>query len=1150
MMKLRRISMLPRSAAIILTLLLLLSPFTMVDPTEELTDDKAEDTAARSVGNAPLWAAHGAGSSSTDSVQGIAMDAMGRTYVCGYFYNSATFGQFTLNSYGSHDVFVGRITAGNWDWVVKAGGTSSDQCQDIAVDDGGNSTITGYFYGSATFGGTGLSSQGSNDIFVARLDSSGVWQWATRAGGSSADYGYGVAMDQSGKAYITGYYYNTAYFGSYTLAAYSYDEAFVAGLDSNGVFTWAQRMYGSYYQRGRDIDVNEFGELAVTGEFSYRINIGGSELRPSYSSSNYYRIFVAKYDTSGQYQWAKMAGHLSSSYSSYGEGVAIDDAGNVAIAARFQYLVDFDSNSNNRIFAYQNSNNWDCLVAKYDTNGNYDWAQVAGGSSTDYCYDLHMDNATGNITVAGMFQSTAWFANTQMPTSGSTDAFIAHVPSAGGWTWIKKFGGSGGDYGHAVAMRNGMYALGGYFSSSASDGSGSLTLQAVSGADAFVLMHGSDQDGDGVGDSMDDFPWESSQWSDTDGDGYGDNLGGWQGDGCPLTWGDSIHDRFGCPDADGDGWSDAGDALPLEPSQWEDADGDGFGENPAGVNPDDCPFEWGDSTRDRLGCRDLDSDGQSDLNDDFINDPTQWSDSDDDGLGDNWGDSTWNDTRMEHWPGMWFDNATHPDPSPLDFDGDGFEDEDAGGPWGPFDDCVLTPGTSTRDLVGCPDADGDGWSDMGDDVDDNPTQWNDADGDGYGDNAAGTEPDACPNRPGTSFLDVFGCPDNDGDGLSNDADECPATAGESANGCPDADGDGWVDGGIPGELDDCPLDWGTSWRDRNGCPDLDSDGTSDQNDPFPNDPTQWADEDEDGFGDEPGGMNADDCLNWAGTSDQDGMYGCPDSDGDGYADAIDPWNSDPLLWSDSDNDGYADQQGTDQSDDCPQVHGESHLGFRGCKDMDGDGWPDTLDLDIDGDGYTNEAELFSNPPSDIFDPTSTPPDADRDFIPDSDEIVKVSAIDDPVMQGVIAVLATGLLMTLIMAWTMFGSGKNRRREYEAMQRMIEEAEGFAGLAEVEAELDSMLMANRVGAGQGLLLKDRLESRRFNLEDDLAGAATHPVGATEAQSDSDLAIIEQHGQVTSWVDDSSAWTAEQQAWHAQAKQWGGYYDDAGNWVPLQ
>ena len=119
-----------------------------------------------------------------------------------------------------------------------------------------------------------------------------------------------------------------------------------------------------------------------------------------------------------------------------------------------------------------------------------------------------------------------------------------------------------------------------------------------------------------------------------------------------------------------------------------------------------------------------------------------------------------------------------------------------------------------------------------------------------------------------------------------------------------------------------------------------------------------------------------------------------------------------------------------------------------------------------------------------------------------------------------------------------------------MLLMVEQAEGFAGLAAVEKELDEMLESNRLGAGQGLLLKDRLESRRFTLEDDLSGAESHPGGAPDSGSDSDLAMIEEHGKVTSWGNDSSQWTAEQQAWYEEAKQWGGYYDADGNWVSLQ
>ena len=137
-----------------------------------------------------------------------------------------------------------------------------------------------------------------------------------------------------------------------------------------------------------------------------------------------------------------------------------------------------------------------------------------------------------------------------------------------------------------------------------------------------------------------------------------------------------------------------------------------------------------------------------------------------------------------------------------------------------------------------------------------------------------------------------------------------------------------------------------------------------------------------------------------------------------------------------------------------------------------------------------------------------------------------------------------------MAWSLFASGRGKQREYESMMLLVEEAEGYSGLASAELELDKMLESNRLGAGQGLLLKDRLESKRFALEDDLAGASSHPAGASESSGDTDLAMIAEHGNVATWGSDQSQWTPEQQAWYDQAKQWGGYYDADGNWVPLQ
>jgi len=155
--------------------LMLIAP--AIGLSESMLEEQTEsESSARSTSNALLWGAQVAGSGSTDAVMGIDMDAMGHTYVCGYFYNTATFGTTTLSSTGSYDIFVGRLSNGAWDWVQKAGGSSSDQCQDIAVDDGGNITITGYYYSSstATFGSQSVSGRGSNDIFISRLDTNGT----------------------------------------------------------------------------------------------------------------------------------------------------------------------------------------------------------------------------------------------------------------------------------------------------------------------------------------------------------------------------------------------------------------------------------------------------------------------------------------------------------------------------------------------------------------------------------------------------------------------------------------------------------------------------------------------------------------------------------------------------------------------------------------------------------------------------------------------------------------------------------------------------------------------------------------------------------------------------------------------------------------
>ena len=472
--------------------------------------------------------------------------------------------------------------------------------------------------------------------------------------------------------------------------------------------------------------------------------------------------------------------------------------------------------------------------------------------------------------------------------------------------------------------------------------------------------------GDG---KVDAFPSDGTQWEDTDGDGFGDNPPpANEPDACVTVPGTSTGDRYGCPDLDGDGYSDpaadwtveqGADLWPNDPEQWVDSDGDGYGDN--------YLYTVQQSTQLHLDQR----------GDAFPNEPTQWNDTDGDGWGDNWADPSWNTWRPTAWPGIRLDGALQVDAFPLDrtqwidTDGDGFGDNPNSAA---ADGCPDVPGDSIWDRLGCLDSDGDGWSDpttewvaspecdQADAFPNDASQWCDSDGDGFGDNESGTTPDGCPNQGGPSTEDVYGCPDRDGDGYSNAGDPFPddSTQWEDADG--DNRGDN-PDGNNPDIYPDDPTQWADS--DGDGYGDNPS-GTN--GDRFPSDPLQWEDSDGDGFGDNlidedgDGQSEAGDvCPLLPGNSNAPVSRGCPDTDSDGYTDPVDAFPENPFQWNDTDGDGFGDNTAVNGGDDCIDEYGRSNKsGVFGCPDRDLDGYADSVDAfpddfnqweDSDGDGY-------------------------------------------------------------------------------------------------------------------------------------------------------------------------------------------------------
>lgn len=178
-----------------------------------------------------------AGGTNNEFGQSIAIDSNGNVFVAGIYAGTATFNGFpsiSKSSAGKNDIFIVKYNSlGHLQWVESAGGTEDDYSQAIAVDDIGNAFVTGYYYGTTFFGGISKTafSQGYTDIFVAKCNALGKFQWVQSAGGIFGDYGKGISVDSSGNVYVTGAYSSTATFDRNVITAAGSGDIFVVRID-------------------------------------------------------------------------------------------------------------------------------------------------------------------------------------------------------------------------------------------------------------------------------------------------------------------------------------------------------------------------------------------------------------------------------------------------------------------------------------------------------------------------------------------------------------------------------------------------------------------------------------------------------------------------------------------------------------------------------------------------------------------------------------------------------------------------------------------------------------------------------------------------------------------------------------------------------
>jgi len=226
--------------------------------------------------------------------------------------------------------------------------------------------------------------------------------WISLLGGSGADFGNAVAIDSSDNIIVCGY---TGSDGA------GVNDVLIAKYNSSGVFQWDRTLGGSGDDYGNAVAIDSSDNIIVCGRTDSD-GAGGID------------FLIAKYNSSGVLQWDRT---LGGSGSDLGNAVAIDSSDNIIVCG----LTDSDGAGLS-----------DFLIAKYNSSGVLQWDRTLGGSGTDVGSAVAIDSSD-NIIVCGRTNSDG---------AGVNDVLIAKYNSSGVLQWDRTLGGSGTDYGNAVAI--------------------------------------------------------------------------------------------------------------------------------------------------------------------------------------------------------------------------------------------------------------------------------------------------------------------------------------------------------------------------------------------------------------------------------------------------------------------------------------------------------------------------------------------------------------------------------------------------------------------------------------------------------------------------------------------------------------------------
>lgn len=379
-----------------------------------------------------------------------------------------------ISTYGGEDGFLVKFdSASNYLWGFKLGGDSHDRVTSVTLDDEGSVYITGYFgEGRSYFYGTGsptaaaiLDNPTNEDFFLAKYDSSGVFQWIRRSDSDGGNVGGEDVCTNSSLVFAVGSFIRRADFGPLITGSNPLVEnLFLVCYDKDGNEQWIatggsgdvdiaisvvaddEAVYFTGWFSGGGMDVMELGDQYAATMFN------GNPGIPV--------IPIISFDPQGYFRWAQM---IQSSGIDRGWGLCMD-SDSLYITGGVNDGAFFPAYAGNPVSA---SFQRDIFLSSHSkVDGQTGWIRVFpctdGGNEQGKSIDITADNY---LLVSGDFAADLSFpGGNTVSSAGANDVFFASYTSDGEFLWGTRAGSSGDDGGNGIAAgsQGVIYAGGSY----------------------------------------------------------------------------------------------------------------------------------------------------------------------------------------------------------------------------------------------------------------------------------------------------------------------------------------------------------------------------------------------------------------------------------------------------------------------------------------------------------------------------------------------------------------------------------------------------------------------------------------------------------------------------------------------------------------